>query len=715
MPTPLGTRLTAIICGRWTAWLVLLTAAAFSALVIDFAGDPRTGDDPTGALPDSAESVQVAELRRQLPGGQLNPALVVYSRDGQPLTADDDAAIATDREAFARDAVGEVGPPVYAPDRTAALVAVPLPAEIDIERLGEIVDRLRAEARAGLPVGAEAELTGGAGFTADVAAAFDGANVTLLAATVAVVAALLLITYRSPWLWLVPLAVVGTADVVSNGLIAIVSRAVDLRIDPSTTGIVDVLVFGAGTNYALLLIARYREELRREPDRRRALRRALSSAGPAITASALTVVLSLLTLLAAVLANDRAIGVAGAVGITTAMLYGLIVLPAALSVCGRGLFWPFVPRPGQADPTRSGIWARAGALVSRRPRTVLAGSLLLLAVLATGLLDARIGLSKTEQFRVSAESIDGLATLSRSFPPGAADPVIVVADAAQTPAVLAAVETVDGVASARPAGGTTDLAVVEVVLRAEPDSAESYQVIRNLRAALDSVPAADALVGGSVAANLDTREAALRDLRVVVPLVLVVVLAVLIVLLRSIVAPLILVGTVVATFFAALGAATTLFTQVLGYPALDTSVPLLAFLFLVALGVDYNIFLTTRAREEAAVDGTRQGVRTALAVTGGVITSAGVLLAAVFTVLGVLPLVTLTEIGVIVGFGVLLDTLLVRTLLVPAIAMVLGRRFWWPSALARHRVPQPVPVRADPTPKPVGADPMPGRRADAGG
>ncbi|MDG4765494.1 MMPL family transporter [Solwaraspora sp. WMMD406] len=689
MATSIGSRLTAIICGRWSAWAMLLAAVAFSGLVVTFADEPRTGNEPTGALPDTAESVQVAELRRQLPDGQLNPALVVYSRDGQPLTADDEDVIDTSRATFADQAVGgDVGPTVFAPDRTAALVAVPLPAEIDPVALGDIVDQLRADARADLPAGLTAQVTGGAGFTADVAAAFDGANVTLLAVTVAVVATLLLITYRSPWLWLVPLAVVGTADVVSNGLIAIVSRAIDLRIDPSTTGIVDVLVFGAGTNYALLLIARYREELRREPDRRLALRRALGSAGPAITASALTVVLSLLTLLAAVLANDRAIGVAGAVGITTAMLYGLIVLPAALSVCGRGLFWPFVPRPGQPDPTRTGIWARAGTLVSRRPRTVLAGSLLLLAVLATGLFDARIGLSRTEQFRVSAESIDGLATLSRSFPPGTADPVVVVTDPARADAVLDAATGVDGVAGARPADGSEDLAVIEVVLTAEPDSAQSYQAIRDLRAAVGAVPDADALVGGTVATNLDTREAALRDLRVVVPLVLIVVLLVLILLLRSLVAPLILVGTVVATFFAALGAATTLFTQVLGYPALDTNVPLLAFLFLVALGVDYNIFLTTRAREETPTAGTRQGMRTALAVTGGVITSAGILLAAVFAVLGVLPLVTLTEIGIIVGFGVLLDTLLVRTLLVPAIAMVIGRRFWWPSRLARQ--PEPV-------------------------
>ncbi|MFY1637706.1 MMPL family transporter [Solwaraspora sp. WMMB335] len=702
MTTSAGTRLASIICGKWSAWLVLLTAAAASALVVALAGDPRTGDDPTGALPDTAESVQVAELRRQLPGGQINPALIVYARGGRPLTAADEAAIAADREAFTEAAVGgEVGPPVFAPDRTAALVAVPLPAEIGIEELDTVVGRLRAQASSGLPAGTTAELTGGAGFTADVAAAFDGANITLLVVTVAVVATLLLITYRSPWLWLVPLAVVGTADVVSNGLIAIVSRAVDLQIDPSTTGIVDVLIFGAGTNYALLLIARYREELRREPDRRHALRRALGSAGPAVAASALTVVLSLLTLLAAILANDRAIGLAGAVGITTAALYALVVLPAGLSVCGRGLFWPFVPRPGQPDPTRTGLWARAGDLVSRRPRTVLAGSLLLLAVLATGLVDTRLGLSKTEQFRVSAESIDGLATLSRSFPPGTADPVIVVADADHQQQVLVAAGSVDGVASVHPGGGDADLTVVEVVLRAEPDSAASYQAVRDLRAAVGAVADAQALVGGTVAANLDTRDAALRDLRVVVPLVLVMVLLVLVVLLRSLVAPLVLVGTVVATYFAALGAATVLFTRVLGYPALATSVPLLAFLFLVALGVDYNIFLATRAREEAPSVGTRHGMRTALAVTGGVITSAGVLLAAVFAVLGVLPLVTLTEIGVIVGFGVLLDTLLVRTLLVPAIAMVTGRRFWWPSPLARQPDPPHDAVQNDKHSQPV--------------
>lgn len=670
-----------LLTGRRGAWLVLLLAILGSTALIALGGAARTSEDPTSALPATAESVQAAQLRRQLPGGRQNPALVVYSRDGSALTAADERAIAEDRAALAAEAVdGRIPPPVYAPDRGAALLAVPLPAGLPAADLAAIVDRVRATARADLPAGATAQVTGGAGFTADVASAFDGANVTLLLVTVAVVALLLIVTYRSPWLWLVPLAVVGTADVVANAVIAPVSRVAGLDIDPSTTGIVDVLVFGAGTNYALLLIARYREELRRLPDRREALRRALGSAGPAIAASAATVCLSLLTLLAADLGNARAIGVAGAAGIAVAALFGLVVLPAALSVCGRGLFWPFVPRPGQPDPTRTGGWARIGRVVDRRPTAVLVGSLVLLTLLATGLTDARLGLSRTEQFRVQAESIDGLATVSRHFPAGYTDPTVVVAPAEAGPAALETATAIPGVSEARVTGTDAGLVTLDVVLDSEPDSAASYRTIRELRQRLDAV-SPDALVGGTVATNLDTRETARRDLRIVVPLILVVVLLVLMALLRALIAPLILVATVVATFFAALGASTLLFTRVLDYPALDTSVPLLAFLFLVALGVDYNIFLATRAREEAVTAGTRQGVLTSLAVTGGVITSAGVLLAAVFTVLGVLPLVTLTEIGVIVGLGVLLDTLLVRTLLVPSVAIVLGDRFWWPGTI----------------------------------
>ncbi|GAA0263237.1 MMPL family transporter [Cryptosporangium japonicum] len=664
-----------IVTGRRSAWLVLLLAVLLSGLVIAFGGSAENSNEPTAALPSSADSSQVAELQKKLPSGETNPALILYARDGAPLTQADTTAIDADAKAF------KGSPPIYSPDRTAALVAVPFAADLENDVVIDRVTDLREKAKADLPDGLTAQVTGGAGFRADIASSFSGANFKLLAVTAGVVAALLLITYRSPILWLVPLAVVGTADVVAGSVIALMSRATGLNIDPSTTGIVDVLVFGAGTDYALLLIARYREELRLTEDRREAMRKALRSGGGAIVASAVTVTLSLLTLALAILENDRAIGLAGAIGIVVAATFGLIVLPAALVVCGRGLFWPFVPKVGDQDKARTGAWARVAHGVARRPVAVIAFSVVLLGVLSAGLVDARLGLSQADQFRVEAESVDGLKALARYYPAGATDPVAVMTTPDRVAEVTRLAQDTPGVASVMPGEKAGDLAEVDVILDAAPATAESYDAIRALRDRLDST---GALVGGSVATELDTREAAIRDLEVIVPLVLGVVLIVLIVLLRgAIVAPLLLMLTVVATFFASLGASTFLFTHVLDYPALDTGVPLLAFLFLVALGVDYNIFLVTRAREEALHHGTRDGIVTAVAVTGGVITSAGILLAAVFAVLGVLPLITLTEIGVIVGLGVLLDTLLVRTVLVPALVVLLDKKFWWPSSLSR--------------------------------
>ncbi|TQS39522.1 MMPL family transporter [Cryptosporangium phraense] len=668
--------MTDLVTGRRSAWLLLLLAILLSGAIVALGGSAETSNEPTASLPSSAESAKVAELQKRLPSGQTNPALILYTRDGEPLTNADRAKIAADAQAMRAGS-----PPIYSPERTAALLAVPLPADLDNDVVIDRVEKLRQQARADQPDGLTAQVTGGAGFRADIASSFSGANVKLLTVTALVVAALLLITYRSPVLWLVPLAVVGAADVVAGSVIALVSRATGLHVDPSTTGIVDVLVFGAGTDYALLLIARYREELRRTDDRRAAMRRALRSGGGAIAASAVTVTLSLLTLALAVLENDRAIGLAGAIGIVVAATFGLVVLPAALVVCGRGLFWPFVPRPGDPDKSRTGAWAKVAHGVARRPVAVVALSVVLLGVLSAGVVDARLGLSQTEQFRVQAESVDGLEALSRYYPAGATDPVAILTEPAKAAEVTELVRTTPGVASVRPGEANGPVTEIDVVLDAAPATAESYDAIRALR---DRVGPTGALVGGSVATELDTREAAIRDLKVIVPLVLGVVLIVLVVLLHgAIVAPLLLMLTVVATFFAALGASVFLFVHVLGYPALDTVVPLLAFLFLVALGVDYNIFLVTRAREEALRAGTREGITTAVAVTGGVITSAGVLLAAVFAVLGVLPLITLTEIGVIVGIGVLLDTLLVRTVLVPALVVLLDRRFWWPSGLSR--------------------------------
>jgi RND superfamily putative drug exporter len=665
------------LTGRLTAWLVLAVALLVGGSLIAGAGETRTTNDPTASLPSAAESTKVAALQRQLPSGQENPALVVYSRAGQPLADADVAKITADGKAF-----GTQAPPVFSERRDAALLAVPLPADTQGDELIAKVADLRETARAGLPEGLTAQVTGGAGFSADIADSFSGANTNLLIVTVVVVALLLLVTYRSPLLWLVPLAVVGIADRVASSLVALLSRHTDLTIGPSTVGIVTVLVFGAGTNYALLLVSRYREELHRHEDRREAMRRALRGAGPAIAASAITVVLSLLTLLLASLNDTVALGVTAALGIAVAALFALIALPAALVVCGRGLFWPFIPRVGEGGAEERGIWARVGRGVARRPGLVTVVSLVLLGVFSTGLIGTQLGLSQTDQFRVKAESVDGLTTLSRYFPAGAADPTVVLTSPENADRDLAAVQGTDGVAQARVAEQAGRIVSISAVLTAAPDTPESYRTIRALRTAVGD----GALVGGSVATDLDTKDAATRDLRVIVPVILLVVLLVLGVLLRAVVAALLLIGTVIASFVAALGAGSWLFREILGYPGLDNQVPLYAFLFLVALGVDYNIFLVTRAREEAATRGTRAGMIHALAATGAVITSAGILLAAVFAVLGVLPIITLTQIGVIVGLGVLLDTLLVRTVLVPALATLLGDRFWWPANPAgEHR------------------------------
>ncbi|MEU4427565.1 MMPL family transporter [Actinoplanes sp. NPDC024001] len=646
------------------AWATLLLALVLGGLVFAFAGTTRTDNDATSSLPASAESTKVAQLQKELPSGRTNPALIVIAKGGAALTEADLAS------------VQDLGQPILSQDRKAALITVTLPATGDSDETIRVVDELRAKAKDGLAPGVTAQVTGGAGFGADLANSFSGANTRLLIVTVLVVTVLLLVTYRSPILWIVPLAVVGFADQLAAKAIAIYSEHTDLAINGSTTGIVTVLVFGAGTNYALLLISRYREELHKYENRFEAMAKALRGAGPAIAASAGTVILALLTLLLASLKTNAALGVTAATGVAIAMVFALLVLPAALVVCGRGLFWPFIPRVGQAGPEDGkGFWAKVGRTVVRRPAAVTALAVVILGLLSLGTLGTKVGLSQTEQFRVESESVAGLETLSKYFPAGAAGPAVVLTEPAKAEQVLATVTDTPGVAQARIGERTETQVSISAVLEAAPDTAEAFDTIRDLRDRVGD----DALVGGTVATALDTRDAARQDLVTIVPVILAVVLIVLIVLLRALVAPLLLMATVVLSFVASLGAGSWLFRTVFDYPALDNSVPLFSFLFLVALGVDYNIFLVTRAKEETPRRGTREGMVHALAVTGAVITSAGILLAAVFAVLGVLPVVTLTQIGVIVGIGVLLDTLLVRTVLVPALATLTGDRFWWPG------------------------------------
>jgi RND superfamily putative drug exporter len=564
---------------------------------------------------------------------------------------------------------------VTSEDRTAAIVVVPV-AVNDNAGIADAVAGIRAAAKADLPQGLTAQVTGPAAVQADLSGVFEGANTRLLIATASVVAFLLVITYRSPILWLIPLTVIGVADRLAAVLATHVLELTGTAWDESTIGILSVLVFGAGTDYALLLISRYRDELRRFHDRRDAMAKALARTTEAVLSSAVTVVLGVLTLLLSAFPATRGLGLASAVGIVIAAFFALVVLPAALVVFGRWVFWPKVPHEGEAAlaDTRS-LWRRIGDFVAKRPRTVAGVSLVVLLGLATAISGITTGLSTSDQFLQKPEAIAASERLAESFPAGAADPAVVVTTADGDTA-LESVTSSSGVESARVANEGGGVTQIDAVLRGEPASAEARQAVETLRSDLSAV--GNTHVTGTEAIALDAAQASARDRALIFPLILGLVLVALMLLLRSVVAPIILVSTVVVTYLTSLGVSWLLFTRLLGFERLDDTAPLYAFVFLVALGVDYNIFLVSRAWEETRAHGTRQGMLRALAATGGVITSAGILLAAVFAVLGVLPLVVLAQVGVIICVGVLLDTLVVRTLVVPAIALVLGDRFWWP-------------------------------------
>ena len=659
---------------------MLVVAAAASAGVFAL-GSGATGESSPGVgLPDTAESAQVAALQADLPSADSSSALFVYTRDGAELTDSDLTAITAVSAQLAEVSLdGFVPPATVSDDGTTALVVVPLEAIDDVSAQADRATELRSIANTDLPDGLEGLMTGAEGFAVDVAAVFKGADFTLLLTTVIVVAILLLITYRSPWLSLVPLTVVGLADGLASIVATRVAAAAGITLDASVTGILSVLVFGAGTNYALLLIARYRDELRTHEDRRDAMARAWRGAGPAIVASGSTVVLSLLTLLFAQLTGNRALGIACACGVVIAMLFALFVLPAALVLFGRRLFWPYVPRFGTEGTTERGVWHRLGLGVSRRPVVVAVVGVIVLGALALGVPQIQIGLAQTERFTSTPEAVVGQEQLADAFAAGSGSPTAVIVKSSFADDVVASSETIDGVTSATVGESNGSISQVNVVLDAAAETPAAFATVERLRTELHAIDGADALVGGLDAQTLDVNAAQTADQDLVIPLILGLVFLVLVLLLRAIVAPVLLLLTVVASFFASLGASWLLFQSVFGFPAIDTNVVLFSFLFLVALGVDYNIFLVTRAREESVVHGTRTGMIRALSSTGGVITSAGVLLAAVFAVLGVLPLITLTQIGIIVCIGVLLDTLLVRTLVVPALAFIAGERFWWPS------------------------------------
>ncbi|HEU4567917.1 MAG TPA: MMPL family transporter, partial [Marmoricola sp.] len=527
--------------------------------------------------------------------------------------------------------------------------------------------------------GVTIHVTGAGGQAADSAEAFSGIDGTLLYATTIVVVVVLLLTYRSPVLWILPVVSAATALTVGQATVYGLAKYADLTVNGQSQGIMTVLVFGAGTDYALLLVARYREELRRHQDRHEAMAFALHRATPAIIASAMTVVLGMLCLLFAEMNSTAGLGPVAAVGILAALAVMITLLPALLVITGRWIFWPARPSFGSREPSTTGLWSRIGNWIAPKPRKVwlVTSGLLAIACLGMFALDAH-GLSTEDSYTKTFDSITGQKVLTAHGLADQSNPVQVVTTPARADQVRSAISGVPGIGQPAPPVTKGDVALVSAPLDGDPASPAAFTTVDRVRAA---VP--DALVGGAPAINRDIQAAATRDDKVVIPLVLAVVLVVLMVLLRAVLSPLLLIATVLLSFGAALGLSSLLFSYVFGFAGADSSFPLYVFVFLVALGIDYNIFLMTRVREETHARGTRQGSLVALGATGGVITSAGLVLAATFSVLSTLPLVAFVEIGVAVALGVVLDTMVVRSVLVTAINLDLGSRIWWPSRLDR--------------------------------
>lgn len=668
------------LTARRTSWVFVVVGLLGALAVIGAVGQAEQPVSATATVPVDADSTLGTELSQELPGAEGSVAVVLATADEGELDRSDVRAVtAAVGEAVAGVSGAELqvtGPPGAPSEDGTAVVTVLSVPELSATENAEVVEDLREQLDAGAPDGVGFQVTGPAAVQADLASVFDGATARLLAVTGAVVALLLLLTYRSPVLWLIPLTVVGIADQLAAVLATRVLAWADVPWDESTIGILSVLVFGAGTNYALLLISRYRDELHLHEDRGDAMAAALRPTLHAVFPSAATVVIGLVTLLLSVIPTTRGLGLACAVGVVTAAVMVMAVLPGALVLFGRWVFWPRVPRHDGTVPNHErSLWSRVGRGVARRP--VLMASVLVAGLLTASLGILRIdsGLDTADQFLDTPESVAAADRAAQSYPAGLVDPLrVITRDDPQQVAETAA--SVEGVDTARLSQEGNGVAQVDVVLSEAGDASGPIEALRSALAPYD-----DTHVTGTDAIALDTEAGNARDQQLILPLILLLVLLGLGALLRSVVAPVLLVLSVVLTFGAALGISGVLFEEVFGFGAMDSGVPLFAFLFLVALGVDYNIFLVTRALEETPGHGLRDGMLRALARTGGVITSAGVLLAAVFAALGVLPLVVLAQIGIVICIGVLIDTLLVRTVLVPALAVKLDSRFWWPRVV----------------------------------
>ncbi|MBC2682365.1 MMPL family transporter [Corynebacterium sp. 4HC-13] len=642
---------------RWLALIFILLAGA--AIGIGAAAKP---DVPAATLPDGTDSKVVAEVLAQRPGDDTQAAIVFFTsvKEGGTLPLNELRGVAKE--------LG--GPLIPNGDKSAAII----PIEVVDEGLQASSDKIlsmREDIADQIPAGVESYITGPAAVNADLSAVFSGANFLLLGVTAVIVAVLLIVTYRSPILWVIPLLVIGVADRLAQTVFTWILDALGQAWNESVSGILSVLVFGAGTNYALLLISRYRDELHRHESRFDAMAAAWKPTVKTISTSALTVVLGVVCLMLSAVPTTRGLGLGSVVGVLIALFFGAFVLPGTLVFFGRWIFWPRKPKLG--DQSEHVVWDRVGREVRKRPAAVAIVSLILLAVCCVGAVNSHTGLTQSDQFIKTPESIAAADMLGEKFPGQDATPANVITKDAKG---LGSYLTKKG-AQVQPAESAGDWEVLNV---SGPDTSELRGWIA------ESGNYTDAKVGGQNAELYDQEQSSAEDRALIFPLVLVLVFVALMFALRSLVAPAIMVASVLLTNIAALGLGWWISTDVFGFKAFADTTPLYAFVFLVALGVDYSIFLITRAREEAQNCGTGNGILRALSSTGGVITSAGILLAAVFAALGVLPLVVLAQVGIVIFIGVLLDTLIVRTLLIPAVVQLMGEKFWWPNPMSRNEI-----------------------------
>ncbi|WP_083753147.1 MMPL family transporter [Actinosynnema sp. ALI-1.44] len=687
----------ALPAGRVAKWVVLVVWVLIMVAVFPLASKlfSSTNNSLVGYLSRGAESTQVEELKKQLSTGSGQRVVVVYERAGG-IRDEDTAKAKTDLAEVVRRYPANAGTAssvTPSGDGSALVFGFTLPSGDPAKEganTGKAVDETRelvGQGKDGLTV----RVGGPGGVLADQLKSFGGLHTTVLLATIAVVALLLLIIYRSPVLWIAPLISVAFAAQGGQAVAAAIARHTGFTVTSGSAFVLVVLTYGAGTDYALLLIARYREELRRHEDRHDAMKAALRRSGPAIIASAATVGIALLCLLFASMNANRALGPVGFGGIAFALLATMTLLPAVLVICGRWVMWPAIPRPGGQPESKDEhrMWHRIGDAIERRPRKAWIGTLVLLGALAAGLFTMNLGLKEVDGFTGKPEAVEAQELLLAHYPPGITRPVQVISNTGQLDAVLGVVRDTPGVANAVVTGKNDTIGQITTTLRFAPDTREETGTLHSLRDRVHQVRGANALVGGHSAILIDVAESNLDDAKVVIPLVLLTILIVLMVLLRAVVAPLVLIATVVISFATTLGLSAVVFQELFGFAGVDATLPLQAFVFLVALGVDYNIFLMGRAQEEARGIGTTAGMRKALAATGGVITSAGVVLAATFAVLVSLPLVAWVQIGFVVALGVVIDTVVVRTVLVPATTMDLGDRAWWPgNRVGRVAVPR---------------------------